>query len=190
MIKKSFLMIIFSLVILLSLTSCNSCQEEKEDQIMNNYPGLKDESHIVNEISMKDLIEKISQKETFVVMLGFDACPWCQSLMPEYNESGKENDVDKLYYVDIKDARDEKESNDHIYYLALKNYFSQIVDIEKDRINAPTVVGIKDGKLVDFFVDTVPSHTIDETGTLPALTSSQKNELHQLLKNLFDKVFK
>lgn len=186
MLKKILLIItIFSLCVL----SLNSCKEEKGDSIMENYPNLKDEEHIIKELSASELVSKIANKETFVVMLGFEACPWCQALMPEYNNCGKKNDISVLYYVDIKDMRDNSESNDYIYYLALKNYFSDIVDQEKDRINAPTVLGIKDGKLIEYFVDTVPSHIIDETGTLPPLTNNQKEELHQLLKNLFAKVY-
>ena len=72
------LCILFCLILTITITSC-----KKEDQIMENYPGITDNKHIIKELSLEELSKKVSNKETFVVVLGFPECPWCQALMPE-----------------------------------------------------------------------------------------------------------
>lgn len=177
--------IILLLILSLSLTSC-SCGKKKN--IMENYPSLTDKKHIIVEITPEQLVEKISNKESFIVTLGFEECPWCQALMPEYNYVAKEEGFKEIYYCDIKDMRDNLESKDRIYYLGLYEYFNEVVDQEKNRINAPTMIAVKDGKLSGFHIDTVSSHIINEQGILPPLSEEQKNELHKVIKDLLDKV--
>lgn len=176
------LCIMLCLTLTLLITSC-----EKEDKIMENYPGVTDNKHIIKELSLKELTDKISNQETFVVVLGFPECPWCQAIMPEINEVGKTLGLDEIYYCNIKDARDNTESKDKIYYLGLYEYFEEVVDDEKDRINAPTTIKINGGKLAGYHIDTVLSHSINEAGILPQLTTEQRLELHTLLTELFNK---
>ena len=176
--------ILFIFLILLTILA-SSCKGDKN--IMEKYPSLKDESHIIKELSGKELIEKIANQESFVVLLGFEACPWCQALVPEYNAVGKKLEFKEIYYLDIKDMRDNPDSNDKIYYESLYSYFNEVIDKNNDRINAPTVLGVKDGKLVGYLIDTVPSHVKNDLGILPPLTTTQKNELHLLLEDIFNK---
>ena len=176
------LTIILCLCLILTISSC-----KKEDTMMENYPGLTDKSHIIKEIELKEVVDKIANQETFIVVLGFPECPWCQALMPEINAVGKNLNIKNIYYCNIKDARDNDESKDKIYYLALYEYFNEIVDAEKDRINAPTTLKITKGKLSAYHVDTVSSHQISETGILPPLSSEQILELHNILKEIFNK---
>ena len=86
---------IFSILLCLALTlALSSC--EKEDHIMENYPGLTDNKHIIKELSLKEVTEKVSNKETFVLVFGFSECPWCQAIMPELNEVGKKLSLDTV----------------------------------------------------------------------------------------------
>ena len=94
---------------------------------------------------------------------------------------------DTGYCVIYTRTTDKSLSKDRIYYLGLHEYFNDIVDAEKNRINAPTVIKVNSGNLVGYHIDTVPSHTINDAGVLPALTEEQKIELHTLLTELFNK---
>ena len=178
--KLLSLLICFTFI--LFITSC-----VEEDHIMENYPSLTDEKHIIKELTPKELLTKVENKETFIVLLGFPACPWCQAIMPEYNEVAKALNIKEIYYVDIKDMRDNPESVDHNIYLTLYEKFIEVADQEKERINAPTIMNIKEGNLAGFHIDTVSSHTINEAGILPPLEEEQKTELHNILKELFNK---
>ncbi len=176
------LCILLCLILCITLVSC-----DKEDKIMENYPQLIDKKHIIKEITPKEVIDKVLNEETFILVLGFPACPWCQALLPEVNSVGKELKIKTIYYCDIKDCRDNENSIDKEYYLQMRKYFSDCIDSQKDRINAPTTLKIKDGQLVSYHVDTVSSHMINEAGILPTLTSEQIDELHEILKELFNK---
>lgn len=183
MIKKiCLLMVIF---MSLTLSSCT-----KQDELMGNYPSLTDKKHVIKTINAETAVKKVSNQESFILLLGFEACPWCQAIMPEYNEAAKELGINEVYYLDILDMRDNPDSSDRIYYLALENYFSEAKDQAKNRMNAPTILGIKNGKLVGYHLNTVASHIKNESGILPPMTDEQKTELKLVLTEIFNKVYK
>ena len=118
----------------------------------------------------KDIVEKIDKKETFIVYFGFKECPWCRSIIEELINVSKDKEVDKIYYVDVKDIRDVKEISENgeitttkegdKYYLQLIDKLSSVLDdytLIKDnedintgekRIYAPNVITISDGKAI------------------------------------------
>ncbi|MDE6292092.1 MAG: hypothetical protein K2L98_00260, partial [Bacilli bacterium] len=57
-------------------------------------------------ITAEELVEKIDNKETFVVYFGFNTCPWCRSVLSNLISTAKSNNIDKIYYVDVKNIRD------------------------------------------------------------------------------------
>lgn len=62
--------------------------------------------------SAKDIVESMDNEETFIVYFGFPTCPWCRSVLPTLISVAKDNGVDKIYYVNVKDIRDVMELND------------------------------------------------------------------------------
>lgn len=171
LIKFIIVVVLFSL-----LTAC------KEDSIMMDYPGLTDKKHIFEEINVDELLKMINEDETFVAVLGFPECPWCRAIMPHLNDAGKEEGLKEIYYVNILEMREET-SSDHAKYLELKEYLDICVDKEKDRVNAPTTIGVKCGELTDYNLDTVASH-VKEENELPPLTDEQVLELKEILKRI------
>ena len=160
------------------------CSDKK---FMQDYPQLKDKNHIYEVINADKMMAIIENKETCIVVMGFKACPWCQALVPYVNEVAKQEGLKKIYYLDILDMRDNNESADHGKYLYFKEYFSTVLDKEKDRINAPTVLSIKDGELMGFHLDTVSSHLMEDN-ILPPLNSKQEEELKNILQNLIKSI--
>lgn len=178
---KKILFIMALFLFSLSLTSCNY----SNDSLIEDYPLLQ-KDNIVHTIDAKTFLDKISNKETFAIMLGFPSCPWCQELMPHYNLVAKSLGIKELFYIDIKDMRDNPESSDRIYFLAIDEYLELAKDTTKDRINAPTIVIIKNGKFVSYHLNTVESHQLDSNGVLPPLSLHQTKELEDILKVLFN----
>ncbi len=175
--KLSILLVI--IILLLSITSC------KKENIMNDYPNIDDKRHVYKEIEVNDVIKKIEKKESFVLIMGFPECPWCQAIMPVLNEVAKENKVKTVYYLYIKDIRDNTSSEGHNDYLKLQdNYFNDAID-EKNRINAPTVVKVENGTMTKHHINTVDSHIINENMVLPPLTDEQLKELKIILGEFF-----
>ena len=108
--------------------------------------------------------------------------------MPVLNEAAKNEEVEKVYYLDIKTMRDDTTTSEHKKYLMLKEAFSEAVDESKDRLNAPTVIFLKDGELVDYHIDTVITHVMNDNNVLPPLTKDEHKELLEILELKIDKI--
>ena len=118
--------------------------------------------------SAKEIIEKMDNKDTFVVYFGFSDCPWCRSVVENLISVAKDKNVGTIYYVDVKNIRDEKAlSNGEIItkkdgtksYMKLiekldnvLNDYNLIDDDNKEvptgekRIYAPNIVAVVNGK--------------------------------------------
>lgn len=51
----------------------------------------------------KEIIKMIENEESFYVYFGSKRCPWCRSVIEKAIEVSNENEIDKIYYVDIWD---------------------------------------------------------------------------------------
>ncbi len=181
-----------SLVLIICCVSFIAFKSEKEetdtlDKIREVYPGIKDKEHVFEEITASELLYMLENKQTGVVVMGFPGCPWCRALMPVLNETAKENGLTKVAYLDIKDIRDNEENPSHQEYLVIKEILKECLDKEKDRINAPTVIAIKNGELVAYHLNTVPSHVMNDSNVLPEMTNEQITELKKILSELITK---
>lgn len=184
--KKS-LTIVLILVFTLILTACGIERDEKSDAIRfkeeyEKLNGVKQEKNgkTIRTIqidednpfvykSAGDIIKMINDKKTFAVYFGFSDCPWCRSVVPTLSEVATDLGIKEIYYVDVKDIRDELEvlENGDIAtkkkgskdYLELLNLLGNVledykltdsdgnyVDTDEKRIYAPNVVTIVSGK--------------------------------------------
>lgn len=154
---------------------------------MNKYPALTDTNHVYKEIEVDTLIKKLNKKESFVVILGFPECPWCQAIMPVLNDVAKESNEKTVYYLYLKEIRDDENHKNHDKYLELvNNHFKDAIDTKNNRLNAPTVIKVEKGIMTKYHIDTVSSHVMNENHVLPALTEEQKDELKNILREFFN----
>ena len=107
---KKFLIGTLILLFVISLTGCTL--EKESDKFREDYETLNGEktpdgNNTYREInidynnpmtysSFKEVLDKINNKDTFIVYVGFSACPWCRSVLPYVLESAKENKIDKI----------------------------------------------------------------------------------------------
>lgn len=180
MYKKRIIVVFIFLFTLLFLQACN-----KTDPFRTDYPELTDKNHLYEVVSVDRILEMIANQETGIIVLGFKTCPWCQKLVPYVNQVAKEKGYDVVYYVDIKDMRDNPESPDHQKYLQMKEAFLVAVDSERDRINSPTTIMLSNGTVYNYHLNTVSSHVRNENNILPPLTAEQETELLTILRALF-----
>ena len=117
-----------------------------------------------------ELVEMIENKETFIAYFGFSTCPWCRSILPTLIKVAKDNNVDKIYYVDILDIRDTMEIDENynpvvkkegtkgyerllellgegLEDYTLTNKDGKTIVTNEKRIYAPNIAAIKDGQL-------------------------------------------
>lgn len=166
----------------------NETRPEPVDKFRSEYQQVTDEEHVFEYVSANQILYMIENKKTALIVLGFKECPWCQALMPVLNEAAKNEEVEKVYYLDIKTMRDDTTTSEHKKYLMLKEAFSEAVDESKDRLNAPTVIFLKDGELVDYHIDTVITHVMNDNNVLPPLTKDEHKELLEILELKIDKI--
>ncbi len=84
---------------------------------------------------------------TGVVFLGFPSCPWCQAYAGYLADVAKENGLDKIYYYNIYDAR----QNNTEEYQKLVQLLGGNLQYDEDghrRIYVPDVVFVIDGRIV------------------------------------------
>lgn len=171
------------LVLLLSIFLITGCVDKNSDayKFKKEYESInnKDNGHGNKHRSLsipddnpfvyatcKDIVEKINNKETFVVYFGFKECPWCRSVLPELINVAKDKEIETIYYVDVKDVRDVKEYVDgeikttkmgDKYYIELISILDKVLDeytlstdegeisTGEKRIYAPNIIAIGEG---------------------------------------------
>jgi len=142
----------------------------------------------------EEIVEKIKNKDTFIVYFGFNTCPWCRSIIETLINTAKSHKVKTIYYVDVKEIRDvyslngdnipvkEKEGSTGYNELlpllksVLSDYTLSTTSGDKTytvgkRIYAPNVVSIKKGKAIKM-----------ETG----ISDKENNPYMKLTKEMLD----
>ncbi len=173
--KKIIILMLFLFCI--TFTSC------KHNKISKDYPSLEGKSSIIQYTYVDDVIKKINGDYTGIIMFGFKNCPWCQAAISYVDEIAKEKEYEEVLYLDIKDMRDNTESANHEKYLNIYEKIKEEIG-NPEKIIAPTVIVLKDGKITGYHVATVTSHIIVD-GNLPPMTDEQINELKEIYRNIF-----
>ncbi len=151
----------------------------------------------VKYVSAKESVN-ILERKTGVLYFGFPQCPWCRNIVEVLLEAAKETELENIYYYNALEIRDEKYLQDgkiitskegtKQYYKILEllgdkaNVYEGLGDTSIKRLYFPTVVFVKDGKIVDIHVSTVDS----QEDPYKKLNKKQKEEL----KNIYIKGIK
>lgn len=118
-----------------------------------------------------DEIIKILENGTGVVYLGFPECKWCQRYVKYLNEVAKEMDIEKIYYYNIKEDRE----NNSDYYQKLIELLGDDVEYDeegKPRIYVPEVIYVNKGEIVAHDNETsMVSGDVDEYWTQEKIDS-------------------
>lgn len=150
-------------------------------------------------------ITDILKNGTGIVYFGFNSCPWCRSMIETLIKTVEENNIDTIYYVDVKDIRssyevkDGKLTNtkegskgyyeildilaDHLQDYKITNNNKEY-DPKEKRLYAPTVVMVKDGEIKGFHEDTVPTQEDPYLG----LNDKEKQELTKIFNEMISKI--
>ena len=180
---KKIITVISILIIIVSLTGCGKAKETDALKFREEYMSLNGEKNDYGKKNRsitipkenpfiyqtaEELVERIEKKESFLVYFGFAKCPWCRSVLEELTKALDDNDIDKIYYVDVLDIRDVKEVDEEgnikttkeategykrlIEQLdeVLEDYTlakdEETISAKEKRIYAPNVVSISNGK--------------------------------------------
>ena len=67
-----------------------------------------------------------------------------------------------------------------------ENYFKDALDVEKNRLNAPTFVKVEKGEMTMYHINTVDTHVLNENMVLPPLSDTELKELKDILNKFFN----
>ena len=147
----------------------------------------------------EELLERVNNKESFVVYFGFKECPWCRSIIEELIHAAKTKKVEKIYYVDVLHIRDVKEVDEdgniktiedgNAAYLQLIEKFSNVLDdytlndvsVGEKRIYAPNIIAVSNGKAIQ--LETGISEELNDPYS--KLTNKMKKYSYNKFKCLF-----
>lgn len=148
--KKILIISIFVLLIgtLICLLIFNANQNETDgEKFAKEYGSVS----VDNVFVYKDIDEiiKILENGTGIVYLGFPECPWCKTYVKYLNEVAKENEIDTIYYYNI---REERQNNTDKYQkiVSLISKYLQYDNEGNKRIYVPAVIAIKKGEIINF----------------------------------------
>ncbi len=121
--KKKILFILLIGFCFLALASCSKKENnevlsdalkfKEEYEKLNGAKNSSNKEHRTLSISednpfvyatSKDIVDMVDNKGTFYVYFGSSYCPWCRSVMEEFIKVAKEQNIAKVYYVDIWDG--------------------------------------------------------------------------------------
>lgn len=149
--KKIYLISIILLILIAAtlffIFNNKKSNEENDNKVFASEYGITEDNVYV--YRTLEEINKILEKATGLVYLGFPECPWCRGYVPIINEVAKEQGLDKIYYFNIKKDR---EDNSKLYQKTVELLGDNLrYDNEGNRrIYAPSLIAVKNGKVVMF----------------------------------------
>lgn len=152
----------------------------------------------------KEIVE-IMQSEDAYILFGYASCPLTRAAIEVLIETAKEENIDKIYYVDIKNMRDEYVPGEGIipeqtkegteayyeilnifgskldkYYVASDDNF-YLFDTGVTRLLSPTLVTVSKGKVISMHAELT-----DDYEENSELTEEEKEELSKDYKDVFE----
>lgn len=95
----------------------------------------------------KEII-KILEHGTGVVYFGFPECTWCQAYVGILNDVAKEQNIEKIYYFDIYEAR-EKNTKEYKKIVSILKKHLKKDEEGNPRVYVPDVYVVVDGKIIN-----------------------------------------
>lgn len=162
--------------------------------------NIDDDNPIVY-ASYDEVIDLI-KNDTAVIYFGFPECPWCRNAIPVLIDAANELGIEKIYYYNAVSIRDKKslDENGNIVIEAegTKEYkklvellydylpvYSGLNDDSIKRLYLPTVLFVKEGKILGQHTSTVDSQKDPYIG----LSDEQYIELKTIYFDYINKTF-
>lgn len=122
--------------------------EVTSTNVNQHYSLLSEDNRFVESTDSEVL--KVLESGTGVVFLGFPECPWCQQLAPIVDEAAKAENLDKVYYLNIRETR---ANNDGVYRQLVEKLRDHLETDEdgQPRIFVPDVTAVENGTIVGRF---------------------------------------
>ena len=135
-------------------------------------------------VTINEAIELFKSDEA-VIYFGFKECKWCQSYAPVLDTYAKENNIETVYYCDIKEDRKKNTEEYQQLVKILSSYLHEDENGNK-RIYVPDVYFVKAGKIVGHNNDT----SLEQGSDVAEYYEQNGKTLKEKLNILFGKLGK
>ena len=192
--KKNFIIVIFMVI---AAAFAIFAVYEKSKDVLEKSDGEKfseeyteidsDNPFVYRSLSE---INKILENGTGIVYLGFPECPWCQRYVVYLNDVAKGYELEKIYYANILEDRNNK-TEDYQKTISLISDYLQYDEEGNKKIYVPSIIAVYKGEIVGFddetSWDTKGFDTPDEywdTDSINALKSRLEEMIAKVSNNL------
>lgn len=178
--------------------------EQYNEKVNGNQKYMKvniQEDNPIKYVKYQELIQIIKNK-TGIIYFGFPECPWCRNVVPVLLETAEEFGIDTIYYYNALSIRDKKhldedgniiideEGTEEYKKLVelLYDYLGPYEGLNDDtikRLYFPTVLFVREGKIIGIQVSTVDS----QENPYINLTKEQHDELKQIYSDYINKTY-
>ena len=232
--KNKVLIMLIMIVAVFSFVACGKEEKQNNNDSDNNKAALefKEEYEKLNgtvnkngkehrtitlsennrfvKTTAEEIVKKIENEDSFYIYFGSNLCPWCRSVIEMADKVSRENDIDKIYYVDIWDEdgneilRDKYivNSNNKIElsvegtdsYKKLLEYLDELLEDYNVTDNNGESISTGEKRIYapNFFYISKGKATRMTTGTSPLQKDSREELTEEMLKDeeeMFDKFF-
>ena len=151
--KKNFIIVIFMVI---AAAFAIFAVYEKSKDVLEKSDGEKfseeyteidsDNPFVYRSLSE---INKILENGTGIVYLGFPECPWCQRYVVYLNDVAKDYELEKIYYANILEDRNNK-TEDYQKTISLISDYLQYDEEGNKKIYVPSIIAVYKGEIVGF----------------------------------------
>ena len=196
---KKIILIIVTILLITGCRKTDSILFKQEFENENYSSSIKlsiPSDNSFNYITDFDLVKKIEYKEDIIVLFGNSKSKETRYLIDNLLKVSSELNIDKIYYLDILEIRDEKEiENDEIKTIKqgtedynkllelLNNYIKDYVvkgKVVGKRIYAGTILKINNGEITI-------TNGVSENFDINNYNDNNKRETYDILYNFFKK---
>ena len=215
--QKILLLIISVLVIIAIVIGFLAFRKEKNNPDNNKVNKFKEEYEVLNgttdkegytyptvEIDVDSEVEYININKAIelidnsnsVICIGNSKNFLTRNTIGPLLASIDSNGIEKLYYLDsnlLKDNNSEEylklmeKLNEILKKKEIKDDDGKVVGTVKQEIYVPTVIVVKEGKIVDYHIGTVESNMTDDNSK-KELTNEEQEELFEIYGNMLLKI--
>lgn len=219
-VMKKKRLIIFIVILAFMLTGCisttikdDALKFKEEYESLNDvltstegvyYRNIKiDKNNPIIYTTFKEVKEKIENEESFILYVGFSACPWCRSVIPYVLEEAEEKGIDKIYYINVREDNSRgsdlrgyyklDDNNQVVYDIYPDKYYHDVLNT-LDEFLSPYTLSSEDGREIETGEDrlTAPTFIIYKDGKAIAvdecISEKQKDGYQKLTDEIIDEI--
>ena len=178
--------VLIAIAVSLFLVLRNNKEEDMSDaeRFAQEYTQVSDNNVFLYRNAEE--IVRILENGTGVVYLGFPECKWCQKYVTYLNEAALDNDITRIYYLDILEDR----TNNTEEYQEIVSLLDEYLEYDEEgnkRVFVPAVIVVDRGEIVGFDDETsLDTHDLDDPEEY--WTEEEVRDLNEKLALMFDYV--